>query len=127
MLVAESTEHIKQSINLMSVYCELCKLNINVSKVEITLLSRIKTRKKIAKTQFKKKDEYEYQGIFPITTVNVITRWLMTGTSLSIVRLQALFTGRWSANQSFPKNHAYHFLTDTHILPTWLPGWIGLQ
>ena len=55
MLVAESTEDIKQSINLMSVYCELCKLNINVSKVEITLLSRIKTRKKIAKTQFKKR------------------------------------------------------------------------
>ena len=51
VLVAESAEDLQKSITLMKNYCDLWKLNTNVSKTKITIFSRGKTRN-IPKFQF---------------------------------------------------------------------------
>ena len=67
VLVAESAEDLQKSITLMKNYCDLWKLNINVSKTKITIFSRGKTRN-IPKFQFGETlsevtDQYKYLGL----------------------------------------------------------------
>ena len=67
VLLAVSQKDLQQSINLMDRYFSMWKLNINVSKTEITVFSRGKIRK-ITKFFFGKNElemvgQYKYLGL----------------------------------------------------------------
>ena len=67
VLVAKSPEDLQKSITLMKNYCDLWKLNINVSKTKITIFSRGKTRNipkfQFGETQLEVTDQYKYLGL----------------------------------------------------------------
>ena len=64
VLVAESAEVLQKSITLMKNYCDLWRLNINVSKTKITIFSRGKKRNtpkfQFGEIQLEVTDQYKY-------------------------------------------------------------------
>ena len=74
VLVAESAEDLQKSITLMRNYCDLWKLNINVSKTKITIFSRAKTRNipkfQFGETQLEVDDQYKYSSLIFNSSVN---------------------------------------------------------
>jgi len=67
VLLAESAEDLQKSIDLMEVYCNQWKLNINISKTKITIFSRGKIRKipkfHFGETHLEVTDHYKYLGL----------------------------------------------------------------